>query len=100
MYIKSNMFTHSEQFPCSINMSNSKADYGAAATCKIECFVIIVNGRKPLTIITKCSIFDVAAVLDPSLQFNQHIRNTDFGHVVYLRPLIDIHRVLKLKMSV
>ena len=38
-----------------------------AATSKMECFVIIVNGWKPLTIITKHSILDVAAVLDPSL---------------------------------
>ena len=33
----------------------------------MECFVIIVNGWKPLTIITKRSILDVAAVLDPTL---------------------------------
>ena len=33
----------------------------------MEHFVIIVNGWKPLTIITKCSILDVAAVLDPPL---------------------------------
>ena len=38
-----------------------------AATSKMECFVIIVNGWKPLTIITKQSILDVAAVLDPPL---------------------------------
>ena len=38
-----------------------------AATSKMELFVIIVNGWKPLTIITKCSILDVAAVLDPPL---------------------------------
>ena len=38
-----------------------------AATSKMEYFVIIVNGWKPLTIITKSSILDVAAVLDPSL---------------------------------
>ena len=38
-----------------------------AATSKIECFVIIVNGWKPLTTITKRSILDVAAVLDPPL---------------------------------
>ena len=37
-------------------------------TSKIEHFVIIINGLKPLTIITKSSILDVAAVLDPSLQ--------------------------------
>ena len=33
----------------------------------MERFVIIVNGWKPLTIITKRSILDVAAVLDPPL---------------------------------
>ena len=38
-----------------------------AATSKMEYFVIIVNGFQPLTIITKSSILDVAAVLDPPL---------------------------------
>ena len=38
-----------------------------AATFKMERFVVIVNGWKPLTIITKHSIFDVAAALDPAL---------------------------------
>ena len=33
----------------------------------MERFVIIVNGFQPLTIITKRSILDVAAVLDPPL---------------------------------
>ena len=33
----------------------------AAATSRMECFVIIVNGWKPLSIITKHSILDVAA---------------------------------------
>ena len=36
----------------------------AAASSKMECFVIIVNGFQPVTIITKHSILDVAAVLD------------------------------------
>ena len=36
-----------------------------AASSKMEHFVIIVNGWKPLTIITKRSILDIAAVLDP-----------------------------------
>ena len=40
-----------------------------AATSKMEHFVIIVNGWKPLTIITKSSILDVATVLDPPLTF-------------------------------
>ena len=39
----------------------------AAATSKMERFVITVNGWRSLTIITKSSILDVAAVLDPSL---------------------------------
>ena len=38
-----------------------------AATSKMERFVIKVNGFQPLTIITKRSILDVAAVLDPPL---------------------------------
>ena len=37
----------------------------AAATSKMECFVIIVNDWKPLTIITKHSILELAAALDP-----------------------------------
>ena len=39
----------------------------SAATSKMECFVIIVNGWKPSTIIKKRSILNVAAVLDPPL---------------------------------
>ena len=39
----------------------------AAATSKMEPFVITVNGFQPLTIITKCSMLDVAAALDPPL---------------------------------
>ena len=38
-----------------------------AATSKVELFVMIVNGWKPITIITKSSTLDVAAVLDPPL---------------------------------
>ena len=40
----------------------------AAATSKMERFVIKVNGFQPLAIITKRSILDVAAVLDPPLR--------------------------------
>ena len=39
-----------------------------AAIPKMEHFVIIVNGWKPLTITTKCSILDVVVVLDPPLR--------------------------------
>ena len=44
-----------------------------AATSKVELFVIIVNGFQSLTIITKRSTLDVAAVLDPLLIFIQKI---------------------------
>ena len=37
------------------------------ATSKMERFVILVNGWNSLTIITKRSILDVAASLDPPL---------------------------------
>ena len=47
-------------------MSGISGTSTAAATSKMNCFVIIVNGWKPLTIITKQSILDVAAALDPS----------------------------------
>ena len=48
-----------------------------AATSKIELFVIILNSWKPLTIITKCSIFDAAATLDPPLKvISQHVINS------------------------
>ena len=40
-----------------------------AGTSKMERFVITVNGWKPLTIITKRSILDVAAVLNLPLVF-------------------------------
>ena len=51
-----------------------------AATSKMERFVIIVNGWKPLTIITKRSILDVAAVLDAPLvlrltSISRYLRN-------------------------
>ena len=42
-----------------------------AATSKMEHFVIIVNGFQPLTIITKRSILEVAAVLDSPLMLQE-----------------------------
>ena len=51
-----------------------------AATSKMEVFVIIVNGFEPLTIITKCSILDVAAALDPPLE-TEIIQTILNGHV-------------------
>ena len=46
-------------------MGNTRGGSRAAATSKMQRFVIMVNGGKPLIIITKHSILDVAAVLDP-----------------------------------
>ena len=45
----------------------SRGGSRTATTSKMERFVITVNGFQPLTIITKRSILDVAAVLDPPL---------------------------------
>ena len=42
-----------------------------AATSTMEHFVININGWKLLTIITKSSILDVAALLDPPLHIDQ-----------------------------
>ena len=41
--------------------------FRTAAASKMELFVIIVNGWKPLTIITKSSVLNVAAVLNTPL---------------------------------
>ena len=46
----------------------------AAATSKMEHFVIRVNGFQSLTIITKHSILDFATALDPPLDLT-HIKH-------------------------
>ena len=46
---------------------NTRGGSRAAAASKMECFVTIVNGFQPLTIITKHSILNVAAALDSPL---------------------------------
>ena len=46
---------------------DSRGGSRTAVSSKMERFVIIVNGWKPLTIITKRFILDVAAALDPPL---------------------------------
>ena len=48
---------------CTLSRGRSRA----ATTSKIECFVTIVNGFQLLIIITKHSILNVAAALDPPL---------------------------------
>ena len=49
-------------------MCQSRGRSRTVVTYKMEHFVTIVNGFQPLTIVTKCSILDIAAVLDPPLQ--------------------------------
>ena len=51
---------------CQIQLK-PEADLGLLLTSKIERFVIIINFWKSLTSITKHSILDVAAALDPPL---------------------------------
>ena len=51
-----------------MNRIRSSGGSRVAATCNMEHFVIIVNGWKLLSIITKLSIMDVAAALGPSLR--------------------------------
>ena len=50
-----------------LKFKKSRDGFRTAATSKGEPFVVIVNGWKPLTIITKSFTLDVAAVLDPPL---------------------------------
>ena len=50
-----------------VKSCNIRGGSRTVATSKVELFVIIVNGFQPLTVITKSSILDVQAVLDPPL---------------------------------
>ena len=60
--------SETESVPCNSSCTHCIRDGSSAvATSKLERFVIIVNGWKPLTIITKCSILDITAALNPSL---------------------------------
>ena len=45
----------------------SRGGSRTVATSKMDRFLIIVNGWKPFTIITKRTILDAAAALDPLL---------------------------------
>ena len=52
-------------FLYSITIASIRGGSWTAVTSKMGLFVIIVNGFQPSTIITKLSIFVVAAVLAP-----------------------------------
>ena len=57
-----------------------------AATSKMELFLMIVNGFQPLTIITKYSILDVAAALDPHQETCIAMQCNDF--CLYYRKIV------------
>ena len=60
-------FGYKRNGSCSHVIVVAKGGSRTAATSKMEHFVIIVNGWKPLIIITKRSILDVTAALDSPL---------------------------------
>ena len=64
--------SHKGLFPYISMATITTGGSGVAATSKMECFVMIVNGWQPLTIITKRSILDLAAALDPPLHVSKH----------------------------
>ena len=51
----------------------------AAATSKMECLVITINGFQSLAIIKKRSILDVAAALDPPLTHDRYFKLVNFS---------------------
>ena len=60
------------------------------ATSKMKRFVIIVNGFQTLTIITKHSILDVAAALDPPLQmFFKEAKDMKLVYVCILYKILE-----------
>ena len=60
----------------------SRGGSRAAATSKMKRFVVKVNAFQPLTIVTKRSILDVVAILEPSLKLL-----TVFAKMFYKRYL-------------
>ena len=77
-------------------MHISRGGSRTAATSKIERFVIIVNGWKTLTIITKRSILDVTALLDPPL-YQVFLLSADYGALIVSGDVLflNINIVLK-----
>ena len=67
----------------------------AAATSKMERFMIIVNGFQPLTIISKRSILDVAAALDPPLHVLKYKTITANHETSWKKSLRDMRLVIR-----
>ena len=72
-----------------------------AATSKVELFVIIVNGWKPLTIIKKSSTLHVAAVLDPPLctKYEDHELCCENGRPMKMRSALISTRAIARGLS-
>ena len=72
-----------------------------AATSKVQLFVIIVNGFQLLTIITKSSTLDVAAVLNPPLEmkdiFLKLMFNTQKNYMNFIMTYYFYQKERKLK---
>ena len=60
-------FSWSNPYEIWVVITSPRGEFRATTTSKFERFVIIVDGKKPWTIIAKCSILDVVAALDPPL---------------------------------
>ena len=67
---------------CLVNELVSRDGSRTAATSKMERFVIIINGLQPLTIITKHSILNVAAVVDQPLTKVNEKTNLDYCYLI------------------
>ena len=65
-----------------VNELVSRDGSKTAATSKMERFVIIINGLQPLTIITKHSILNVPAVVDPPLSKVNEKTNLDHCYLI------------------
>ena len=72
-----------------------RGTYRTDATSKMERFVIIVNGWKTLTIITKPSILNDATVLDPPLKINK-LKTGSLKQVCGKRLIINEERLIDL----
>ena len=63
--------------------TNIRGGSRVAVTSKMECIVITINRFQPLTIITKLSILDVAAALDPPLNIQVQLMLHKFRKIQY-----------------
>ena len=78
---------------CKKCFSFTRREFRTAATSKMELFLIIINGFQPLTIITKKSILNVAAVLDPPLFVHPSSDSTKI-EILESTKLINVYNTL------